>query len=404
MKRYYFDDENQNIVDYSTYWYGTINVNNKQLNYSNLVHIKDIFETKYNIELEWLSIDENQIKLTIHRNMKYYYHQFEKDILSILKDIQRKCKFKIDNANFDACESKHDSNMYKYTIKKVNQVFKLIKKKLNIEKWNLKIFSEEIINLENRLQELDLCGDYLTIVGNIYLKDNNIQLNDICEITAYISKKHQISLKILLGLNAINIFFSDHSKIDSVGFEEFILDFMKYIELNYCVVNSSYFKFISNKSYKYIVFKEDDSFHFQKTNSSTIIHPYPTIWKGYLKNKKKKKNWLNDKKIKKIDEILAEKYDIMFYLYFDEQYLYFSICTDTYYYHEQFDNDILKMIHDIENILSVQFSDGSFEAWECRYDSNFYKYDFYLDKDHIKYDKSCINMINFDAYKKQKVK
>ena len=63
MKRYYFDDENQNIVDYSTYWYGTINVNNKQLNYSNLVHIKDIFETKYNIELEWLSIDENQIKI-----------------------------------------------------------------------------------------------------------------------------------------------------------------------------------------------------------------------------------------------------------------------------------------------------------------------------------------------------
>ena len=119
MKRYYFDDENQNIVYYSTYWYGIINIDNKQLNYSNLLHIKDIFETKYNIELEWLSIDENQIKLTIHRNMKYYYHQFEKDILSILKDIQRKCKFKIDNANFDACESKHDSNMYKYTINKM---------------------------------------------------------------------------------------------------------------------------------------------------------------------------------------------------------------------------------------------------------------------------------------------
>ena len=128
MKRYYFDDENQNIVYYSTYWYGTINVNNNQLNYSNLVHINNIFKTKYNIELEWLSIDENQIKLTIHRNMKYYYYQFEKEILSILKDIQRNCKFKIDNAIFDAWESKHDSNMYKYTIKKVNQVFKLIKK------------------------------------------------------------------------------------------------------------------------------------------------------------------------------------------------------------------------------------------------------------------------------------
>ena len=93
-----------------------------------------------------------------------------------------------------------------------------------------------------------------------------------------ISKKHQISLKILLGLNAINIFFSDHSKIDSVGFEEFILDFMKYIELNYCVVNSSYFKFISNKSYKYIVFKEDDSFHFQKTNRSQRRNCYPQFF------------------------------------------------------------------------------------------------------------------------------
>ena len=406
MKRYYFDDENQNIVYYSTYWYGTINVNNNQLNYSNLVHINNIFKTKYNIELEWLSIDENQIKLTIHRNMKYYYYQFEKEILSIVKDIQRNCKFKIDNAIFDAWESKHDSNMYKYTIKKVNQVFKLIKKELNIEKWKLKISSdsEKIVNLENKLQELDLCGDYLTIVGNIYLQDNKIQLDDIRDINAYISEKYKISVKILLGLNVINIFFSEHFKLNSKGFEEFIFDIMKYIELKYCVINSGNFKFISHEAYKYLVFKENNSFHFHKMKTSTIIHPYPTIWKGYLRNKKMKKNWLNDKKIKKIDEILAEKYDIMFYLSFDEQYLYFSICTDMYYYHEQFDNDILNMIHDIENILSVQFMDGIFEAWECCYSSNFYKYNFYLDKDNLKYDKSCINMVNFDTHKKQKVK
>lgn len=94
----------------------------------------------------------------------------------------------------------------------------------------------------------------------------------------------------------------------------------------------------------------------------------------------------------------------MFYLYYDENNIYFSICTDSYYYHNQFEHDILKIIHTIEDTLKVQFNSGHFEAWECRFNANFYNYDFSLENEKLKFEKTCINMNQFDTHKKQRIK
>lgn len=405
MKRYYFDENENYTLIYSTYWYGLINIDKEiSTNDDNMFYIKDIFKTKYNIELQWLGIDKNQIRLTIHRNMKYYYYQFEKDILNIIKDIQKKCEFKVEIAIFEAWESKHDSDHYKYTIKRVNQVLKLSKKKLNIEKWNSKIEYDKVLKLEQGIQKIELDKQCTTIVGNIYLEENNINSNHIQELNEYIKEKHKLTLQIIKGINTIHLFINEDFMMNCEIFEEFIFDIFKYIESHYCVLKCGYFKFIHDIGYKYIINKKDNCFHFDKMRCSCIVCPYPTIWKGYLKIKKKKKNWISNEKIKKIDEILREKHDIMFYLYYDENNIYFSICTDSYYYHNQFEHDILKIIHTIEDTLKVQFNSGHFEAWECRFNANFYNYDFSLENKKLKFEKTCINMNQFDTHKKQRIK
>ena len=404
MKRYYFDEDNRETSNYSTYWNGIINIHkeNIQMNYDNLKIIKEIFKKKYNIQLEWIGIELNQIKITIHRNMKYYYYQFEKDIIGIIKNIQKSCKIKIESAIFEAWESKHNSDIYKYTIKKEEQKFKLIKKKLNIEKWNSKIKKDNMIDLQEKINELELYNDYITIVGNIYLDENNINSSNIQELNEYIKIKYQLEFKIYSSLNTINIFISERFDMNYDTFEKLLFNIVKYIESHYCVVKGGSFKIIKDEAYKYTLIKVDDSFNLKKIESSNVVCPYPTIWNGYLKNEKLKKNWLNKDKIKTINEVLADKYDIMFYLYYDDNTLYFSICTDTYYYYYQFEHDILKIIDSIEKILNIKFTNGKFEAFESRFNADMYTYNFYLEHMTLKFDKSCINMTNFETIKKQK--
>lgn len=405
MKRYYFDDENKDTLSYSTYWYGEININ-ENIKYDKLVYIKDIFKIEYNIELEWIVIDFNQIKLTIHRNIKYYYYQFQKDILGLIKKIQKKCKIKIENANFEAWESRPNSDCYRYLIRKIDNVFKLTKKKFNIEKWNIIKTNNHLMELDNQLQELELNDNYLTIIGNIYIhKQNKIHYSDIKKINEYVLKENGIVFKILLGIDVINIYMSEKRDMKSTDFEKMMHQFFIYLESEYNVfIDSCYCKLLSKEIYKYRINKKESSFHFHKIKSNNILFNFSTIWKGYFNVSKEKKDWISKEKIKEIDKLFAEKYDINFYIYYDEDNIFFSICPDSYYYVDQFDENILKMVIDIENILSVQIIKGCFEAWECRFNADFYKYNFSMNNKKLKFDKSCININNYESSKKQKIK
>jgi len=135
-----------------------------------------------------------------------------------------------------------------------------------------------------------------------------------------------------------------------------------------------------------------------------VLEKYATIWKGFLKKKNIDDNWIKCDELRKIDDLFAEKYDINFYTYLDEDYLYISLCQDTKYYYYQFEKDIIKMIKDIQKLCQIEIGEGCFEAWECKPYADSYKYTIYREEEKLKLKKIKVNIEKYENQKKVKIK
>ena len=141
------------------------------------------------------------------------------------------------------------------------------------------------------------------------------------------------------------------------------------------------------------------NYYWEEKTPINICEKYVTYWKGYFKNKNIDSKWINQNDIKKINTLLAEKYDIMFHIQVDESNIYFSIGGDDRYYYYDFEKHILKIIKDIEKMFNVKIEEGCFEAWECRPEANMFKY--IISKEN----KKCIlkkTVVNIQKYENKK--
>jgi hypothetical protein len=135
MKRYYYDNCDIN-EKYPTLWNGFLEYN------SNIIELtQDREEKNTNRELDdiltnicdinfYVYIIDSKIYISLCQDSKYYYFQFEKDIKNVITAIENKFNVKIDYAEFNATEIKHQGNQYKYTITKDKSSKIILKKKI----------------------------------------------------------------------------------------------------------------------------------------------------------------------------------------------------------------------------------------------------------------------------------
>jgi len=114
-------------------------------------------------------------------------------------------------------------------------------------------------------------------------------------------------------------------------------------------------------------------------DNTQIDANYSTIWYGFLIYDSSKNNIsITENYYQKsnsiLDDLLCEICDVNFYINIINNYIHISICQDCKYYYYQFEKDIKNVIKEIENKFNVTIESGEFNAVECKYNGNQYKY------------------------------
>jgi len=143
-------------------------------------------------------------------------------------------------------------------------------------------------------------------------------------------------------------------------------------------------------------------------NNTNIDNNYATIWYGSLIYDQTKniipisENYYQKSNII-LDDLLSEICNMNFYVNIINNYIYISVCQDFKYYYYQFEKDIKNVIKEIENKFDVIIESGEFNAVECKYNGNQYKYTISKNNDKsISLKKKILNWENYES-KKRKV-
>ena len=143
-------------------------------------------------------------------------------------------------------------------------------------------------------------------------------------------------------------------------------------------------------------------------NNTEIDNYYSTVWYGFLIYDQSKNNIpISENYYQKsnpiLDDLLHEICNINFYVNIINNHIYISVCQDFKYYYYQFEKDIKNVIKEIENKFEITVESGEFNAVECKYNGNQYKYTISKDKDNnIILKKRILNWENYEN-KKRKV-
>ena len=137
MKRYYYEDT---IIEtnYPTLWNGHLSYEGDDIPISldyyqnSNKELDEIFTEICEVNF-YISIIDKKIYVSLCRDSNYYYRQFEKNIKSVINQIESKFNIIITDGEFYANEVKHEGSQYKYTITKLEDKLLLRKKILN---WN----------------------------------------------------------------------------------------------------------------------------------------------------------------------------------------------------------------------------------------------------------------------------
>lgn len=142
MEYYWSDTSKINLLErYTTIWKGTLTNENIDLIWIKPGYIeilKDIFVDVCQRNFH-IILDEMNIYISLCQDSPYYYYEFEKDILKLLKGIEKRFNVKIKEGEFTCWECKPLSNSYRYFIYKNDNKFKLKKNILNWEIFDKKI-------------------------------------------------------------------------------------------------------------------------------------------------------------------------------------------------------------------------------------------------------------------------
>lgn len=149
MKRYYFDEIDEN--NYATLWNGFLEIsNNNNIKISDM-EVSDIMTEVCNINF-YIYVNDTKIFISLCQDSKYYFYQFEKDILNAIRKIENKFNISILNGEFNAVEIKHNGSQYKYSILKNNDSKFELKKKIlswqNIKKKKIDDINDKLENLK----------------------------------------------------------------------------------------------------------------------------------------------------------------------------------------------------------------------------------------------------------------
>jgi hypothetical protein len=140
MQYYWSDTSRINLLErYTTIWKGILineNIDSIWIKPDEIESLKDIFvdicERNFYIHL-----DENNIYISLCPDSPYYYYEFEKNILKLLKTIENKFKIKINEGTFNCWECKPFPNSYRYYVFKKDNKFKLKKNVLNWDNYDM---------------------------------------------------------------------------------------------------------------------------------------------------------------------------------------------------------------------------------------------------------------------------
>ena len=69
--------------------------------------------------------------------------------------------------------------------------------------------------------------------------------------------------------------------------------------------------------------------------------------------------------------------DRNFYLDMDENNIYISLCPDSPYYYNEFEDSIINMLKELEKQYNIKIGNGEFYLWECKPMANTIKYKIY---------------------------
>ena len=132
--KYYFDNTNL-LNKYPTLWRGHFkyNIDSTYIDINKLNILKDIINeiTKINF---YINIEENYIYISLCQDSLYYHHEFDKDIIKIINEIENYFNINIEEGEFHAIEVKHYASQYKYIISKnINNKITINKKIFNFD-------------------------------------------------------------------------------------------------------------------------------------------------------------------------------------------------------------------------------------------------------------------------------
>ena len=141
--QYYWDNTTHiNVLErFSTIWKGILkseNIDNNWIKPDQIKELEDLF-TNVAERNFYLHLDENHIYVSLCQDSPYYYYEFEKYCIKLLKEIEKKFKVKIGEGEFFCWECKPMANSYRYVIFKKENKFKLKKTVLNWDKYDNKI-------------------------------------------------------------------------------------------------------------------------------------------------------------------------------------------------------------------------------------------------------------------------
>jgi len=149
----------------------------------------------------------------------------------------------------------------------------------------------------------------------------------------------------------------------------------------------------------------EQKYYFDNTNIDTN---YSTIWYGFLiydisKNNIPISENYYQKSNRILDDLLCELCDMNFCVNIINNHIYISICQDSKYYYYQFEKDIKIVIKEIETKFDVTIESGEFNATECKYNGNQYKYTITKNKDkNIILKRRILNWTTYDIKIKKK--
>lgn len=148
----------------------------------------------------------------------------------------------------------------------------------------------------------------------------------------------------------------------------------------------------------------EKKYYFDNTNIDTN---YSTIWYGFLiydSNKTPIQISENYHQVSNriLDDLLSELCDNNFYVNIINNHIHISLCQDSKYYYYQFEKDIKIVVKEIERIFHVTIESGEFNATECKYNGNQYKYTISKGKDNnVILKKRILNWETHDTKKKR---